>query len=74
MKTNKYKYFILFTLLNVFSFAQPPTIPVPGGGGTGGSGTGAAASPIDMYIYVLAIIAVGFAVYFSKKYAKQLTK
>jgi hypothetical protein len=42
--------------------------PIPGGGGNGGNGTGSPASPIDMYIYVLGIVAIGFIVYFTKKY------
>ncbi|NIF07552.1 signal peptidase [Chryseobacterium sp. Tr-659] len=42
--------------------------PIPGGGGNGGNGTGAQASPIDLYVYVLAIVAIGFIVYFTKKY------
>ncbi len=67
----KFRYTVLFTLLNVLAFAQPP---IPGGGGAGASGTGAAASPIDMYVYFLAAIAILFTAYFAKKYTKQLSK
>ena len=69
---NKYLYVALFTCINVLAFADTP--PIPGGGGTGSSGTGSPASPIDMYIYVLGIIAIGCAIYFAKKYTKQLSK
>ncbi|WP_137905290.1 signal peptidase [Chryseobacterium sp. 2VB] len=48
--------------------AAPPQPAIPIGGGTGGNGTGSPASPIDMYVYVLGIVAIGFIVYFTKKY------
>lgn len=68
MKTiNKLVYtFFLFTVLMIS--AQAP--PNPGGGGTGGSGTGGTvvSSPIDMYVYVLAIIAIMLIIFFSRKY------
>ncbi|RXM37731.1 signal peptidase [Chryseobacterium sp. CH21] len=57
--------------LFVVSLAYADTMPqpaIPGGGGNGGNGTGQPASPIDMYVYVLAIVAIGFIVYFTKKY------
>jgi len=64
---------VLASFLFVISIAYAEEIPpqpasIPGGGGNGGNGTGAPASPIDMYIYILAIVAVGLIVYFTKKY------
>ncbi|PXW10774.1 MULTISPECIES: signal peptidase [Chryseobacterium] len=60
-------------LLFVISFAYAEKIPpTPGAtaarAGTGGGGPGAPASSIDMYVYVLGIMAIGFIVYFTKKY------
>ena len=62
---------VLVFFLFVVSLAYADTMPqpsVPGGGGGGGNGTGELASPIDMYVYVLGIVAIGFIVYFTKKY------
>lgn len=40
-------------------------------GGVGGNGYGSAASPIDMYVYVLALIAVLMIAFIAKKYKTQ---
>lgn len=69
---NKYLYVVLFTCLNVLAFAGAP--PIPGGGSTGAGGTGAQASPIDMYVIILATVAIVFAVFFAKRYATQQAK
>lgn len=59
-------------LFSMLMLAQPqcPTCP-PGTGGVGGHNPGAVASPIDMYVYVLAIVAILIIVYFAKKYKTQ---
>jgi hypothetical protein len=63
---NKLVYaFFLFAVLLVN--AQPPNP----GGGAGGTTPGAVASPIDMYVYGLAIIAMLFIVFFTKKSKSQ---
>lgn len=58
----------VFVLLSTFLLATPP----PPTGGAGGVTPGAAASPIDMYIYILAVVAVlGVSIY-AKRYRTQL--
>lgn len=66
--SNKIRYTIYFLFLSIASFAQVPPDP---GGGTGGVGTGSPSSPIDMYILILAAVAIAFAVYYSKRYVNQ---
>jgi len=67
----------LFLLLFIFSislfYAQGglPTTPVNPGEGEGTTGTGAQSIPVDMYVYVLAILAVLMVVFFAKKYKSQ---
>lgn len=65
----------LFLVIGTFYRAEGvPDIPAPppGGGGGGGVGPGSPASPIDMYIYVLALIAIAFILFYSKKMQKKL--
>lgn len=65
---NRTKIFLslfLFAVSMLFAQSTPP--PVPPGGGTGGVGTGAQASPIDMYVYILAGIALIMMLYFVKR-------
>ncbi|UMQ40036.1 signal peptidase [Chryseobacterium sp. Y16C] len=64
--------YLLFSGL-LFAENEVPTPPTARPGGTGGdTGTpGAQASPIDMYVYVLAIVAILTIVYFAKKYKSQ---
>lgn len=64
MKTINKLVTLLFVFATLVINAQPPNP----GGGTGPVGPGAPASPIDMYVYVLGIVAIGFIVYFTKKY------
>ncbi|KQS93708.1 hypothetical protein [Chryseobacterium sp. Leaf394] len=45
--------------------------PVDPGGGQGTGGTGAQSIPVDMYVYVLAVVAVMLLVFFAKKYKSQ---
>lgn len=74
MKLNIKLYSLVLLLATTFFFAQGgppcPTCPYPGGG-VGGTTPGAVTSPIDMYVYVLAIIAVCIAAYYGKKYKVQ---
>ena len=56
-------------LLNLCLFAQ--NLPRPGGGGTTGPDR-PANTPIDMYVYVLAIVAIAFIYYYAKKTNKKL--
>ncbi|MFC6268318.1 signal peptidase [Frigoriflavimonas asaccharolytica] len=66
----KFVYSIILSFMSIAAIAQPPDP----GGGTGGVGPGQTASPIDMYVYILAIVAVGLVIFFSKKYSKQISK
>ncbi|UKB79041.1 signal peptidase [Chryseobacterium sp. MEBOG07] len=66
MKTINKLVLALFLFVISLANAAPP--PPASGGGNGGNGTGSLASPIDMYVYVLGIAAIGFIVYFTKKY------
>lgn len=68
---NRLSIFILL-LISSFVYADD-TPPCPGcpGGNTGGVGPGKEASPIDMYVYILAIVAILFIVHFAKKYRAQ---
>lgn len=66
------KYFSLAVLLNYILFFAQRTPPSPigkaeGDGGAGGDGFGTPATPIDMYIFILAIVAVTFVVYFASR-------
>ncbi|MDM1557400.1 signal peptidase [Chryseobacterium indologenes] len=59
-------------LLFVVSFAYaeeiPPAPTSTARGGIGGVGPGAPASPIDMYVYLLAAVAIVFIAFYTKKY------
>lgn len=69
MKTINKLVFALFFFTTILVSADPDDMPVPGGGGTGGHGTGGApSSPIDMYIYLLAVVAIAFIAVYTKKY------
>ena len=61
--------FPLCLLMHTIFYAQPVNPNPPGG--VGGGTPGAQASPIDMYVYILAIVAVLTIVYFAKKYKSQ---
>jgi len=61
--------FILFLGAGLFLRAEEPPLP-PGGGG--GVGPGAPASPVDMYVYVLAIVALALIAYYQRKIQKNL--
>lgn len=66
-------FYLTLTLFCVLINAQTEE-PCPPGvtcDGVGGNGYGRAASPIDMYVYVLAIVAILAIVYFAKKYKTQ---
>ena len=67
---------LLFLFLAVGTFLQaedgPIAPPPPGSGGGGGTGPGGVTSPIDMYVYVLALLAIFLIVYFVKKNQKKL--
>ncbi|MBP1165902.1 MULTISPECIES: signal peptidase [unclassified Chryseobacterium] len=67
MKTINKLVLAIFLCVVSLANAGPPS-PPPSGGGGGGNGSGSLASPIDMYVYVLGIVAIGFIVYFTKKY------
>ncbi len=64
MKTINKLAFIFF-LLPVFLVSGQPPSP---GSGNGSNGTGAPDSPVDMYVYLLAIVALMLILFFSKKY------
>lgn len=66
------KFIHLMVVLSGFlAMAQPPS--PPGAPGDGLPGTpGAPASPIDLYIYLLAIMAMILIFYFARKYKKQI--
>lgn len=57
--------FTFFFLTILFVAAQPPNP----GGGAGGTTPGAPSAPIDMYVYLLAVIAIMLIIFFSKRYA-----
>lgn len=65
----------LFLIINAFFYAQD-TPPVPSQpsevGRPGGVGPGGPASPIDMYLYLLAIVALGLIWYYHSKTRKSL--
>jgi len=54
-----------FLVLSFVVSAQPPN--PSGGNGAGGDGTGEQV-PVDMYVYLLAVIAIMLILFFSKKY------
>lgn len=62
-------------ILSIYLKAENPPEPqnAPGDGGAGGDGFGTVASPIDMYVYVLAIIAVFMIFFYVKKYYRNQT-
>lgn len=66
---NKILYFS-FLIMGALVYAQD--VPPPPSGTGRGVGPGAPASPIDMYVYVLALLAVVFIVYFTKRIQKKL--
>ena len=59
-------------ILSIYLKAENPPEPqnAPGDGGAGGDGFGTVTSPIDMYVYMLAIIAV-FMIFFYVKKSKK---
>lgn len=61
----------LFLLVVSLINAQLPNQPVTPGEGQGTTGSGAQSIPVDMYVYVLAAIAVILLVFFAKKYKSQ---
>jgi len=68
------KFIHLMVVLSGFmAMAQQIPSSPPGGPGDGFPGTpGAPASPIDLYIYLLAIMAMILIFYFGRKYKKQI--
>lgn len=58
---------LTFLAITTFLSAQgtPPPPPLEDQGG--GVGPGAPSSPIDMYVYVLAVVAIIFIVYHTRK-------
>jgi len=63
--------FFTFLLFGIILKAQEaPPLPPPGEGR--GVGPGSPASPIDMYVYILALVAIVFIVYFSRKVEKKI--
>ncbi|SMP36056.1 signal peptidase [Chryseobacterium profundimaris] len=65
MKTIHKLYIAFFLSFSFVVSAQPPN--PPGGNGAGGDGTGEQV-PVDMYVYLLAVIAIMLILFFSKKY------
>ncbi len=63
-------FFLIFGFLLINAQKMPPA-PGSGEASKGTVGPGAQASPIDMYVYALAIIAVMFIVFFTKKYTSR---
>lgn len=66
---NKTLLFLFLFIGSAYHAQQGPPNPPPGGGG--GTGPGGVSSPIDMYIYILAIVAMLFILYFGKKLQKK---
>ncbi|KQT21801.1 hypothetical protein ASG31_00180 [Chryseobacterium sp. Leaf404] len=63
--------FLALVLLSNFILAQTPQCPTCGTGGGGGTTPGKQSIPVDMYVYVLAAVAVMMVVFFAKKYKSQ---
>lgn len=59
---------LLFVVSFVYAGEAPPSPDVAARGGIGGGGPGAPSSPIDMYVYVLAAVAILFITFYTKKY------
>lgn len=70
---NRILVFFIMLLGNVLVFANEVMPPAPvgrPGTGQGGGGVGPGvrpASPIDLYVYVLAIVAMLFIVYYARR-------
>ena len=70
MKITNKLFLILLSSASVLNLYAQPSTP-PGGGAPGGTTPGAQSIPVDMYVYVLAILAVLMVVFFAKKYKSQ---
>lgn len=74
MKTINKLVSALLLFVVTFAYAEennaiPPTPDaVAARAGSGGGGPGAPTSPIDMYVYLLAVVAVLFIAFYTKKY------
>ena len=71
MKNINKLIYILAVFTNLLLGAQlvpQPVDPTTGGGVTG---TGSQSIPVDMYVYVLAVVAIMLVVFFAKKYKSQ---
>ncbi|MFY1046825.1 signal peptidase [Chryseobacterium sp. GP-SGM7] len=72
---NKFILLIALFISHLSLFAQDNSAPIivnnPPNPQVEGTGFGVAASPIDMYVYVLAGIAILSIVYFARKYKAQ---
>ena len=61
-------------ILSIYLKAENPPEPQNApGDGAGGDGFGTATSPIDMYVYMLAIIAVFMIFFYVRKYYRNQT-
>ena len=60
-------------ILSIYLKAENPPEPQNAPGGAGGDGFGTVTSPIDMYVYMLAIIAVFMIFFYVKKYYRNQT-
>lgn len=74
---NKFLLIFCFSIVSItnYTFAQNQggtgNIPEPPPMEVQTDGIGSPASPIDMYILILAAVAIAFAVYYSKRYVNQ---
>lgn len=73
MKTINKLVSALFLFVISFAYADeiPPAPGAASKSGIGGGGPGAPASPIDMYVYVLAFVAIAFIVFYTKRLKTQ---
>lgn len=69
---NRSLLFLFLVIGTLFRAEEIPEAPAPPGGGGGGVGPGAISSPIDMYVYILAVVAILFMVYFARKNQKKI--
>lgn len=73
MKTINKLVSALLLFVVTFAYAEenkvvPPAPDAVARAGSGGGGPGAPTSPIDMYVYLLAVVAVLFIAFYTKKY------